>query len=231
VVFFDEMDALARTREKAKSDKNKSPLDMTSLLLTTSMLPKLADLWKKARVIFLMATNHRQNLDPAIIRANRFDLLLCVGPPRWSKKKSADKLQRVFKVAKDDKEKVENRLDELVVKGSETERLLDLFTVPELGVFFEYLRRSGSDRSLLSALKMYGTAAEFSTAVKKWAKSGIALREKSTLEEYDADFGASRRQYSSEEEEGGPAPQKQNPVISEAKDPASIGPVKKKKKS
>lgn len=58
VVFFDEMDALAQTREgpagdandnkkvgtQPGNDDNKGPLDVTQLLLTTSMLPKLADL-------------------------------------------------------------------------------------------------------------------------------------------------------------------------------------------
>jgi len=198
VVFFDEMDALARTREKSPKDESKNPLDMTSLLLTTSMLPKLADLWKKAGVIFLMATNHRQHLDPAITRANRFDLLLCVGPPPWSKKKVADKLDRIFRIA--EPEKVEKKLNSLVSDGSRTGQLLNLFTVSEVGIFFDYLRRSSASKSLLGALETYGSPAKFSKAVEEWAKSGIGLREESTKKEYADDFDASRRQYYHEEE-------------------------------
>jgi ATPase family protein associated with various cellular activities (AAA) len=78
VILFDEMDALAQTRGNAA-------LDVTRQLLTTSMLPK-ADLHDRARVIFFMATNHKKDLDPAITRPGRFDLLLCVGPPNWDRK-------------------------------------------------------------------------------------------------------------------------------------------------
>jgi ATPase family associated with various cellular activities (AAA) len=74
VVLFDEMDALGQTREEKQ---NKERLDAVRQLLTTSMLPKLSALHDRKQVLFFMATNHREGLDPAIVRAGRFDILLC----------------------------------------------------------------------------------------------------------------------------------------------------------
>ena len=133
VVLFDEMDALAQTREEDPEGKSRESLDVTRQLLTTSMLPKLSDLWNKAGVVFLMATNHKQHLDPAITRANRFDLLLCVAPPPWTAKRSADKLDRILKIV--NAAQVEKELERLVPEASRTEALLGLFTVSELGIF------------------------------------------------------------------------------------------------
>ena len=83
VVFFDEMDALVQRR----GDEKGSPrLDVTQQFLTTSMLPKLADLYSAGRVVYFMATNHRRDFDEAITRPGRFDMLLMVGPPPWSMK-------------------------------------------------------------------------------------------------------------------------------------------------
>lgn len=188
------MDALAQTREEDPDKTSGEPLDVTRQLLTTSMLPKLADLWDRAGVVFLMATNHKQHLDPAITRANRFDLLLCIAPPPWSGKRQASKLERILKVA--DSKEVEGELARLVVDKSETEELLDLFTVSELGIFFDHLRRAKNTDNLLQALKKYGDATEFSKAVDAWSGKGIALRRGAvTRKEYDKDVKESRRQY------------------------------------
>jgi hypothetical protein len=198
VVFFDEMDALAQTREGASESHDSDPLDVTRLLLTTSMLPKLADLWDQAGVIFLMATNHRRHLDPAVTRANRFDLLLCVAPPPWSRKKSADKLKNVLKIEAADE--VASKLEQQVDAGSSTERQLDLFTVSELGTFFDHLKRANKVHSLVGALEKYKNRDQFSKEVAAWATNVITLREGTpTKAEYDvdqdADVNASRRQY------------------------------------
>ena len=108
--------------------------------LAGSMLPKLADLWDQAEAIFLAATNHRRHLDPAITRANRFDLLLYVAPPPWSRKKSAAKLGDILKIK--DSKKVEAQLEKLVDAGSAIEKQLDLFTISELGTFFDHIKRA-----------------------------------------------------------------------------------------
>jgi hypothetical protein len=200
VVLFDEMDALAQTREEDPNEESGESLDVTRQLLTTSMLPKLSDLWSKAGVVFLMATNHKQHLDPAITRANRFDLLLCVAPPPWKAKKAADKIEKILKIV--DAKQVEKELDRLVTNGSKTDDLLGLFTVSELGIFFDYLRRKAGAESLAGVLNKYGTASEFSRVVQEWAKSVLALRKGTPARaEYDKDVNESRRQYYRKEKE------------------------------
>ena len=74
VILFDEIDELVRAREGA---------DAFGRFLTTSMLPKLAELWKGRRVIYFVATNHIKFFDPAIRRAERFDTLVNVSPPSF----------------------------------------------------------------------------------------------------------------------------------------------------
>ena len=88
VVFFDEMDALVQARE------GEVHLDIASQFLTTTMLPKLTRLHDQAQVVFFMATNFQDRFDAAIKRAGRFDLLLCMGPPKLSEK--LDRLHRVY---------------------------------------------------------------------------------------------------------------------------------------
>jgi hypothetical protein len=78
VVLFDEPDELVREREDAS--------DAFGRFLTTSMLPKLAQLWKQQRVIYFLATNHVRYFDAAIIRSERFDVLILVPPPSFDKK-------------------------------------------------------------------------------------------------------------------------------------------------
>jgi SpoVK/Ycf46/Vps4 family AAA+-type ATPase len=131
VVFFDEMDALAQTREgdEQSDGREASDLDITRQLLTTSMLPKLSSLWDQRRVIFLMATNHKQQLDPAITRPNRFDMLLCVPPPPWKSKSTAESLDEILKIP--DAKKVEQKLGQLAPDKSRTANRLNAFTVAE----------------------------------------------------------------------------------------------------
>jgi len=88
VVFFDEMDALVQTRE------GEAHLDIASQFLTTTMLPKLTRLHDKGTVVFFMATNFQERFDAAIKRSGRFDLLLCMGPPKLDEK--LEKVHRVF---------------------------------------------------------------------------------------------------------------------------------------
>jgi hypothetical protein len=78
VVLFDEPDELVRERAGAA--------DAFGRFLTTSMLPKLAELWKQRRVIYFVATNHIEYFDEAIIRSERFDVLVFVPPPSFEKK-------------------------------------------------------------------------------------------------------------------------------------------------
>jgi hypothetical protein len=59
----------------------------------------------------MMATNYKQQLDPAITRPNRFDVLLCVPPQLWKSKSSAESLDGVLKIP--DSRRVEQRLRQL----------------------------------------------------------------------------------------------------------------------
>ena len=90
VILFDEIDELVRAREheidglgRAREQEN----DAFGRFLTTSMLPKLAELWKRQKVIYFVATNHIEFFDPAIIRAQRFDALIRV-PSSFIQKKA-----------------------------------------------------------------------------------------------------------------------------------------------
>jgi hypothetical protein len=54
--------------------------------LTTTMLPKLTELWKQRKVIYFVNTNHIRSFDRAITRSQRFDALILVSPPSTSAK-------------------------------------------------------------------------------------------------------------------------------------------------
>src|SRR5262249_47951506 len=60
----------------------------------TSMLPKLAELWKSRKVMYFIASNHIGYFDRAITRSERFDVVLFVSPPSFESKKT--ELLRLF---------------------------------------------------------------------------------------------------------------------------------------
>jgi hypothetical protein len=78
VVLFDEIDELVRERDAGS--------DAFGRFLTTSMLPKLAELWKQRKVIYFVATNHIKLFDRAVTRTQRFDALVFVTPPSFRQK-------------------------------------------------------------------------------------------------------------------------------------------------
>lgn len=185
VILFDEMDALAQKREDIQ-------LDVTRQLLTTSMLPKLANLWTQGRVVFLMATNHKEQLDPAITRSGRFDLLLCVGPPPLLNKIAG--LAEVMKGSPiKDLPATQKKLKSLC-EATGTKKQLDMFTVAELRSFLDHLRRRETSHDLLTALQSQGKK-EFKNTVAEWASTTIVLSLGSDMaKEYKRDLKASRRQ-------------------------------------
>jgi hypothetical protein len=129
VVFFDEMDALVQTRE------GETQLDIASQFLTTTMLPKLTRLHDHARVVFLMATNFQERFDTAIKRAGRFDLLLCMGPPRLSDK--VDRLHRVYflDASNDQTTQAGNMIKEYLKDAPDLQDQLALFTFGDYKAF------------------------------------------------------------------------------------------------
>lgn len=78
VVLLDEFDEMVRDRSSAT--------DVLSRFLTTAMLPKLATINRKRRLVFIVATNYINNFDLAISRQGRFDLIVQVMPPRLEEK-------------------------------------------------------------------------------------------------------------------------------------------------
>jgi ATPase family associated with various cellular activities (AAA) len=80
VILFDEIDEMVRARDVEP--------DAFGRFLTTSMLPKLAQLWKSRKVIYFIATNDITFFDPAVTRGERFDLVIHVPHPAFEKKVS-----------------------------------------------------------------------------------------------------------------------------------------------
>jgi len=74
VIFFDEVDQLVERREKSGE---------RSKWVVTSILPKLSELRKQDDIIFILATNHLEKVDEAIMRLGRVDLILPVGAIFW----------------------------------------------------------------------------------------------------------------------------------------------------
>lgn len=78
VVLMDEFDELVREREGSG--------ELRSRFLTTAMLPKIADLHDRSRIVYIVGTNHVEQFDAAISRQGRFDLILPVMCPTTSEK-------------------------------------------------------------------------------------------------------------------------------------------------
>ena len=188
------MKRVVKLLKQAARGERTGGLDVTRQLLTTSMLPKLASLWDRKRVIFLMATNHKQHLDPAITRPHRFDLLLCVAPPPWTSKRAATSLKKALFV--ENPTDVEAELSRLVPDGSDAAKLLDHFTVDEVGIFLHHPCQTAKQEDIVAALKEFKEVAEFAKVVDGWAATSITLRTNSrALAEFQKDFDESRRQY------------------------------------
>lgn len=77
VIFFDELDSFG-TRNGAATDSTNGRY-MTSVI--NDFLQQLTRLNNAEGVIVVGATNHVQNIDPAIVRSGRFDVKLTIGHP------------------------------------------------------------------------------------------------------------------------------------------------------
>jgi SpoVK/Ycf46/Vps4 family AAA+-type ATPase len=186
VVLLDEMDSLVQSRGKEDGDR----LDVTRELLTTSMLPKLAALHERARVLLFMNTNYQSTLDDAIKRPGRFDLLLFVGPPPWEAKLAS--LELWWKqLPEAERSPVRTLLSNYAPAGSPVADMLDRFTLDETSSFLRALAGKQNQRASLETLSAQG----FKGRVKEWSETYITLRKggdwHKALEE---DTQASRRQ-------------------------------------
>src|SRR5207237_1183774 len=116
VVLFDEIDELMRERETEP--------DAFGRFLTTSMLPKLAELWKQRRILYFVGTNHIGHFDQALTRSQRFDALILVPPPAFAAKK-----RRLLKVLSE----LDPRMPvDVVVTAQQVQRELDAISATEL---------------------------------------------------------------------------------------------------
>jgi hypothetical protein len=75
---------------------------MLSRFLTTAMLPKLADIRRRRRVLLVVATNHLDELDPAVKRVGRFDLVIPVLAPHRTAKANKKEWQETIGQAYED---------------------------------------------------------------------------------------------------------------------------------
>jgi SpoVK/Ycf46/Vps4 family AAA+-type ATPase len=77
VVIFDEMDQFLLDRDSQRFRDQGSAFQF----LTPGMLTKFGALRKKASVLFIIATNYEERIDPAIKRTGRIDLQYLLLPP------------------------------------------------------------------------------------------------------------------------------------------------------
>lgn len=84
VVLFDEIDSLLLDRDSDHYNKQ----DTIFQFMTPGMLTKINDLRKKKKVIFIIATNYANRIDPAIKRTGRIDHQLLVLPPDKDKRRN-----------------------------------------------------------------------------------------------------------------------------------------------
>jgi len=77
VILFDEIDAFLLDRDSTRYDDQ----DTLFQFLTPGMLTKINDLHKLGRSIFIIATNYKDRIDPAIQRKGRIDQHYLLGLP------------------------------------------------------------------------------------------------------------------------------------------------------
>lgn len=81
VILFDEMEVLMRKRTGPDAG------GFEEKFLTTSLLPKLQDLYSQARSLFFVATNNYGDIDEAAKREGRFDFKIQMMPPSFEEKR------------------------------------------------------------------------------------------------------------------------------------------------
>jgi len=140
VVLFDEFDEFVR--ERGSSDA-----EQFSRLLTTAMLPKLASIHKRAKLVFIIATNNIRQFDLAIQRPGRFDRVVQVMPPTYEAKMA----KRDW--GPDENINPEEKLKELNVNLTpQTKQRLGDLTYGECDAFVTALAKATSSQAATEAL-------------------------------------------------------------------------------
>lgn len=111
VVLFDEIDNFLLDRDTRRY----ADQDSAFQFMTPGMLTKINDLRKSERVIFIIATNYENRIDPAIKRPGRIDHQLLLLPFDGAQRKS--KLIEFDKKRPKGHQKTENAIDDLTKKS------------------------------------------------------------------------------------------------------------------
>ncbi|MEM0149640.1 MAG: AAA family ATPase, partial [Candidatus Micrarchaeaceae archaeon] len=77
IIFIDEIDGILPKREGASE---------AGVMLTSSVLQEIDGIKELSGIVIIAATNRPDSLDPAMLRAGRFDKLLYIRPPDASER-------------------------------------------------------------------------------------------------------------------------------------------------
>jgi hypothetical protein len=192
VVLFDEMDALAAKRDVGHEQQEQ--LDVVRQLLTTGMLPKLADLFRRKQIVYFMNTNHRRDIDSAIMRAGRFDILLHVAPPTWDDKLNG--LRRLYRAEEAELATIKAKLQEFTRGELQKTAVLDRFTFSEMSSFLEHIAMLPQLNGAVLSEKLTNWNKDgFLRVVDEWGEKFIVLKDGSkALDEFNEDRQASALQ-------------------------------------
>jgi hypothetical protein len=172
VILFDEMDALVRRRP---SDEKSPPLDIAREFLTTTMLPKLAELHDRDQSFYFMATNHREFFDDAVVRPGRFDLHLFMGMPSWKAKLDGLAAFLPGGTPVDEISEARDALSKWFPIGKPVSRDLEEFSYGELcALLDQFLSR----RPVREAIRATDARSSFKSILKIHHSTLIALRPK-----------------------------------------------------
>lgn len=183
VVFFDELDAFLLDRDSIHYQQQ----DTLFKFLTPGMLTKINGLRAQERVIFIIATNYENRIDPAIKRTGRIDQQYLLLPPDLKKRHA---ILRDLKASEDKNELI--RMARASVYLSYNDIRAVVHSGGSANTIIEKLKRSprsSSYETYLKRLKLETTFpyTEFAAAVEMAHEAGQLSQVKVTLSALNAD--------------------------------------------
>jgi hypothetical protein len=102
-----------------------------------------------------MATNFQERFDAAIKRSGRFDLLLCMGPPKLNEK--LDRLHVAYFPSPENEQTIKagGKIREYLMDRPELQEQLELYT---FGEFRSFLKTIGDENSIGNGIEKLGKA-------------------------------------------------------------------------
>jgi transitional endoplasmic reticulum ATPase len=128
IIFFDELDALAPERGRG-NDSHVSDNVLNQILTEMDGLIELKD------VVIMGATNRPEMVDPALLRAGRFDRLVYIGEPGFADRKQIIGIHTRF----------------MPLEGSELEEIVKLTMHYNEDALAELVEKLGRDRTITAA--------------------------------------------------------------------------------